>query len=279
MSKGNAHLGELKSIRPSANASRQARDTGIPDPMQYRSDLHVRDEGNALPTDLKQEIQDIAQRLAVGTVVVPEAGKPQEPVLGAWQDLQAIESIRRECSALQLAEVEHVLRAAITSSAHSDADIRLLLEVVAGITRSYDCALSDFMANKVYSGLLLPNLRMVEPGEDEPNSRVFNSIVLNLAESAYDHNPLGRTLLWEGACAMFAGPRQIDRRERLRKVVFSLSNMPGEGEAKLEKPWEFMLALDELNVDEDVDPAKLQERPSSNTLVGGPADTGTSAPA
>ncbi|MGF6851271.1 type III effector protein [Paraburkholderia sp. CI3] len=271
---GNVHIDGLKSIGSLPKTRQQAVDTDMPASSKSESDAQVggpvhgenaaavghvavpielSPSSSGLPADLKQEIRGVAQQLAVEAVVVMEPGDPQAPVPGVWRNLQAIASMRSSVSSMQLAEIEGDLRAAISASAHPPADTTLLRDVVSEITHPDGLSLSGFMADRVYAGLCLPNLQMVESGEEEPNSRTFNSILPNLAESAYDYNPLGRTLVWEGACALVAGPRQADRRERLRKVVFELPNIPNEGEPKLENPWDFIMAIDELRVDEDVD--------------------------
>jgi hypothetical protein len=213
---------------------------------------------SALSPGLKDRIQDVAQQLAVRCVVTPETGKPQAPVPGAWRYLQAIDSMRPKLNAAQLAEAAHDLHTAMTASAHPAVDKDLLLDVIAEITRPNGIPLNRYMADKAYAGLCLPNLKMIESGEKEPNSRTFNSALPNLAESTYDHNPLGRTLLWEGASRLFAGPHQAERRDKLRKVVFDFPNAPKTGQPKLETPWDFIMAVDELKVDEDVDLSALR---------------------
>lgn len=212
-----------------------------------------------LPRGLKDRVRDVASQLATQCAVEPEVGKPQQPVVGVWRYLQAIDSVRPNLSAIQIAEVRDDLRAAITESSHSQADKDLLLDTIDEITRPGGRSLACFMRDRAFAGLCLPNLRMTEEGEAEPNSRTFNSILPSLAESAFDHNPMGRTLLWEGACRLFAGSQESKRRERLRKVVFEFPNVTEIDQPKLETPWDFIMAVDELGVDEQVDLRALQQ--------------------
>jgi hypothetical protein len=213
---------------------------------------------DSLPPGLATRVRDVAQQLAVRCAVSPEIGKPQQPVAAAWRYLQAIDAIRPKLSNEQVAEVRNELRAALAQSDHSRPDADLLLSVIVEITRPSGQTLAHFMRERAFTGLCLPNLKMTEEGEEEPNPRTFNSVLPNLAESTFDHNPLGRTLLWEGACWLFAGPHETQRREKLRKVVFEFPNVTKEGQARLETPWEFIMAVDELKVDEEVDLRALQ---------------------
>lgn len=215
---------------------------------------------DGLPSGLKARVRDVAEQLAVRCAVSPKAGEPQQSVTHAWAYLQAIETVCSTLGAEQIAEVGDELRTALARSGHSQMDKDLLLNLVDEMTRPSGRTLAQFTSERAFTGLCLPNLRMTEEGEKEPNSRTFNSILPSLAESTFDHDPLGRTLLWEGACQLFSGPQQPQRREKLRKVVFEFPNVAKEGQSRLETPWEFIMAVDELQVDEAVDLQRLQQR-------------------
>ena len=212
-----------------------------------------------LSPELKARVRYVAQQLADPCAVFPEMGKSQQPVTGAWRYLQAIDAVRRTLSAEQVAEVRRELRATLAQSAQPQLDKDLLLNVIDEITRPGGQTLSHFMSERAFTGLCLPNLRMTEEAEEEPKPRTFNSILPNLAESTFDHNSLGRTLLWEGACRLFAGPHQAQRRQTLRKVIFELRDVTKAGRSRLETPWDFCLAVDELKVYEAVDPHTPQQ--------------------
>ncbi|PMS11951.1 type III effector protein [Trinickia caryophylli] len=215
---------------------------------------------DSLAPGLKARVRDVAEQLAVRCAVSPEVGKSQQPVAGAWRYLQAVDAVCRKLSVDQVGEVRNELRAALAQSGHSQPDRDLLQNVIDEITRPGGQTLAQFMSERAFTGLCLPNLRMTAEGQEEPDSRTFNSVLPNLAESTFDHNPMGRTLLWEGACQLFTGPHQAQRREKLRKVVFEFPNVTKEGQSRLETPWEFMMAVDQLRVDEPVDLHALEQR-------------------
>lgn len=220
---------------------------------------------NARQPDARLTIIDHAQRLVSQLAISPRPGEAQIPVPDAWHCLKAIDSMCRSLDGARLAEAERELQTALAQSSHSLKDKDLLLDVVAEITRPNGRGLHDYMAARAFTGLCLPNLQLLEKGEREPNARTFNSVLSYFAESTHDYNPLGRTLLWEGACKLFDGPRGEQRREKLRKVIFSFPNVVKEGQQKLEHSWDFMMAVDELKVDEDIDVDALKKRLDSSS--------------
>ncbi|MCY0389302.1 hypothetical protein OVY01_19325 [Robbsia sp. Bb-Pol-6] len=229
--------------------------------LEREAMLAGNDLGACLPPGLKARVRDVAEQLAVRCAVAPEAGRPQRPVDGAWTYLQAIEAICSMLGAEHIAKVGDELRTALARTGHSQMDQDLLLNLIAEMTVPGRQTLARFMGERAFAGLCLPNLKMTEEGEKEPNSRTFNSILPNLAESTFGHDPMGRTLLWEGVCQLFVdGPRYPQRREKLRRVVFEFPNITTEGQSRLETPWEFIMAVDELQVDEAFDPPMLQHR-------------------
>lgn len=228
--------------------------------LEREAELAGQRPAESLPAALRPLVRDVAQQLADQCAVSPEIGKPQQPVAGAWRYFRAIDTIRPRLSTEQLTEVRNEVRAALAQSRHSQLDLDLMHSVIDEITRPGGQALTHFMKERAFTGLCLPQLSMIEEGEKEPNSRVFNSVLPNLAESTFDHNPMGRTLLWEGASRLFAGPREAKRRDALRQVIFTFPNVTEVGQPRLETPWDFIQAVDELGLDEAVDLHALQQR-------------------
>jgi hypothetical protein len=208
-------------------------------------------------------IQDIAVQLARTAVGQGGSREPQAPVDGAWAYFQALDGLKEKLSEAQLLEARALLKGPIAASAHSIADIRLMSEVIDAATTPGGPALATFLTQTVLKGLCMNQLQtpeqMREPWEEEPNSRTFNSVLPSIAGVIYEHAPMGRTLLWEGACGLFPGASEAKRRETLKTLVFEFPPDPGEGQDRLEDTYEFTMAVDEMDIDEKYDIKALKD--------------------
>ncbi|QUP53365.1 type III effector protein [Ralstonia syzygii] len=214
-------------------------------------ELHSVDAaGASLTPRLAFRLMDVAGRIAEHCAIVPPAGAPHAPMPEAWRCLDVLASLRRKLNPAQLGLARQMLFRAVEASPHPAADKALLLDTLNAATQADGPGLGEYVAQRAYEGLCLDQLQLKADGEAEPPARTFNSILPSLAASTYDHNPLGRTLLWEGACRLFDGPSAERRRAALQTVVFSLPNVPRPGEQKLEALFEFFLAVDAMGVDE-----------------------------
>ncbi len=193
-------------------------------------------------------LMDVAIRIAEHCAVVPPAGQPQVPVPGAWRCLEVLASLRRKLNPAQLDLARQMLLGAVEASPHAPLDKALLMDTLNATTRADGPGLGEYVAQRAYESLCLDQLQLKADGEAEPPTRTFNSILPSLAASTYDHDPLGRTLLWEGACRLFDGPSADQRRATLQSIVFSLPNVPKPGEQKLEAMFEFFMAVDEMDL-------------------------------
>ncbi|AEG68632.1 hypothetical protein [Ralstonia solanacearum] len=202
--------------------------------------------GNRLAPRLTARLMDVAIRIAEHCAVAPPAGKPHTPMPEAWRCLEALASLRRKLNPAQLMLARNMLSKAAEASPHAPADKALLLDTLNTVTQADGPGLGEYVAKRAYAGLCLDRLQLKADGEAEPSARTFNSILPNLAASTYDYNPLGRTLLWEGACRLFDGPSAERRRAALQTAVFSLPNVPAPGEQPLEHIVEFILAIDDM---------------------------------
>ncbi len=208
--------------------------------------------GNSLAPRLTARLIDVAIRIAEHCAIAPPAGKPHTPMPEAWRCLEALASLRRKLNPAQLMRARDMLSKAAEASPHSPADKALLLDTLNTVTQADGPGLGEYVAKRAYAGLCLDRLQLKADGEAEPSARTFNSILPNLAASTYDYNPLGRTLLWEGACRLFDGPSAERRRAALQTVVFSLPNNPAPGEQPLGHIVEFYLAIDDMRLYEGV---------------------------
>ncbi|QCX49115.1 type III effector protein [Ralstonia pseudosolanacearum] len=206
--------------------------------------------GDSLSLRLTARLMVVAVRIAEHCAVAPPAGKPQAPMPEAWRCLEALASLRRKLNPAQLDLARQMLSLAAQASPHTPADKALLQDILKTVTQADGPGLGEYVAQRAYDGLCLGQLQLKADDEAEPPTRTFNSILPSLAASTYDYNPLGRTLLWEGACRLFAGPSAEQRREKLQAAVFSLPNVPAPGEQPLEHMSEFVLAIDGMGLDE-----------------------------
>lgn len=238
-------LKDLQEVRPAHSAK------GAP-PQVRAVGAHSGTDGSALPADVMREIDDIVHYLAVESVVAAELGKPQSPVSDVWEKLETIDSMRRKLGDAQLGALRKRLSDAIDGSSHSCEDAEVLRKVVSAITQQTGGAsLRRVMADITFDRLQLPDLDLDPTGRTVPDSRYFNSALVPLAEVAYDHDPVGRTLLWNGACRLFPG---AGRRERLRSAMFSLPKDSG-----LTSAMDFYLAVDALKLDEPVTDEMIED--------------------
>lgn len=233
---GSGDLSRLQEMSAAARASAA--------PTQFRAASgSPATDGSALPANVVGKIDDIVQHLSVRSVVAAERGKAQAPVKGTWEKLEALDAIRSTLSDVQLAALKKRLLDAIEQSSHTRVDAELLHELVSAMTeRPGGGPLPQLMAGITFERMVLPDLDLDTTGQTAPDSRYFNSALVPLAEAAYDHDPTGRTLLWQGACRLFPGP---GRAEKLQKAMFSLPKDLG-----LCSPMDFYLAVDALQVDE-----------------------------
>lgn len=203
---------------------------------------------NSLSLRLTARLMVVAVQIAEHCAVAPPAGKPQAPMPEAWRCLEALASLRRKLNPAQLDLARQILSHAVQASPHAPADKTLLKDILEAVTQADGPGLGEYVAQRAKDGLYLDQLQLKTNDEAEPPTRTFNSILPSLAASTYDYNPLGRTLLWEGACRLFAGPSAEQRREKLQAAVFSLPNVPAPGEQPLEHMIEFVLALDDMEL-------------------------------
>lgn len=106
----------------------------------------------------------------------------------------------------------------------------------------------DFLAGFAEDNLELGNFRIRGEGLEEPSSRQFDSTLPVFAGATYRFGPLGRTLMLEGARACFAGPRQAQRGDKLRDIIFALPYPPESG-PPLEYDCDRFAALLEMGFD------------------------------
>lgn len=209
-------------------------------------------------TGEKPDINEIIQQLA--TAAAPVQDEVLTPVTEAWDALLELEATALGMTHEHKSRVESMLSEALRAAAYESPDVLLLKDVIHGVLGLARFSQEEYLAGRAYEGLCLPNLRLREIDEVEPNSRTFNSVLPSFAENTYDYGALGRTLLWKGACQLFAGPSNAERSDKLRQVIFSFSNLPKPGEEKLDQPWEFVMAVDELGLDEPVDVESLRQQ-------------------
>jgi len=199
-----------------------------------------------------REIDEIVHELIVDSAVAAKPGQTQSPVSGIWDKLVALESMCERLRTVQIDALRERLLGAIGQSAHSREDADLLRQVVSALTQQADARpLHQVMADITFERMQLPELELDSTGQTVPDSRYFNSALVPLAELAYDHDPMGRTLLWKGACTLFPGP---GRAEKLDLAIFSLAKDSG-----LVSPFDFYLAVDALGLDEEVTDQMLDE--------------------
>lgn len=203
---------------------------------------------NGLSNIQMSRVRYVAQQLRGRCVVSPTPGAPQSPMPDVWRCLHAVDAVRSKLAPEQRTRVASELSESIEHSGHSEIDKRLLLGAVIELTAPEGKTLADFVKDRAFKGLFLDHLTMVDEGEIEPSARVFDSILVSLAASTFDYDPAGRTLLWEGASRLFAGPSEAERREKLRQVIFTFPNAVKEGEARLETMSDFAMALAGLDV-------------------------------
>lgn len=209
-------------------------------------------DGSALSVDVVREIDDVVRYLTVESVVAAEPGKPQSPVSDVWEKLETVDSMRRKLGDAQLDALNKRLSGAIDASSHSREDAALLRQVVSAIAQQIEGpSLSQLMAEITFERMQLPDLDLDPTGRTVPDSRYFNSALVPLAEAAYDHDPTGRTLLWNGACKLFPG---AGRQERLRSAMFSLPKDSG-----LTSAMDFYCAVDALKLDEVVTDEMIED--------------------
>jgi hypothetical protein len=55
---------------------------------------------------------------------------------------------------------------------------------------------------------------------------------------------------WEGARELFPGVSEAKRRETLKTLVFEFPRDPGEGQDRLEDTYEFIMAVDAMDIDD-----------------------------
>ncbi|WP_150686007.1 hypothetical protein [Pandoraea iniqua] len=187
------------------------------------------------------------------------------PIDGLWECLlrltQAIQRLPDE----RRAHFETKLSTMLATPPLETPDAVLLRAVIQDILGPARASLENCLAHRAHDALCLPNLQLRAPDEVEPNARTFNSVLPSFAACTYDYGPLGRTLLWCGACLLFEGPSQVTRREKLRQTIFSFPNPPQTGEAGFENIWEFVVAVDKLAIDEPVDINCMQSHQIANT--------------
>ncbi|WP_247538695.1 type III effector protein [Ralstonia pseudosolanacearum] len=205
---------------------------------------------NSLSLRLMARLMVVAVQIAEHCAVAPPAGKPQAPMPEAWRCLEALASLRRKLNPAQLDLARQILFHAVEASNHAPLDKSLLQNTLDATTQADGPGLGEYAAQRARDGLCLDQLPLKADDGAELPTRTFNSILPSLAASTYDYNPLGRTLLWEGACRLFAGPSAEQRREKLQAAVFSLPNVPAPGEQPLKHMIEFVMAIDGMGLDE-----------------------------
>ncbi|QYD71389.1 hypothetical protein KZJ38_30665 [Paraburkholderia edwinii] len=206
------------------------------------------------PRGVDEVIERLAGRASVGQ-------RKWAPDNTASSDIRQLGLAADQMTVQQKTAVESKLAEELRRKPANPLDARLLQDVVHYVLQSGSSGSPDrYLAQKAFDGLALPSLKLRETGEAEPNSRTFNSTLPSFAESTYDYGPLGRTLLWQGACQLFSGPARDERSRRLEKVIFSFPNPPEPGKPKLEGPMDFITAVDALNVYEPVDVNSLRDQ-------------------
>ncbi|AKZ25987.1 hypothetical protein [Ralstonia pseudosolanacearum] len=207
---------------------------------------HATDAG--LAPRIASRLMNVATRIAEHCAVKPSPGEPQAPIPEAWRCLEALASLRLRLHPAQLGLARQMLLGAVEASTHAPLDKALLQDILKAVTQADGPGLDEYVARRAYDGLCLGQLQLKADDEAEPPTRTFNSILPSLAASTYDYNPLGRTLLWEGACRLFDGPSAERRRAALQTAVFSLPNVPAPGKQPLDNLIEFVLAIDDMKL-------------------------------
>jgi len=186
----------------------------------------------------------IGSQLTLHASPVQVQGEIHAPVENAMQPLLELQSLCARLNAEQCAEVNEQLQTAIRASAHLPIDQKLLGEIVADVTRAPRKPLPEYLAAKTFKTLGQHKLQMKNDGEVEPSSRVYNSILPDLAGCTDDRGALCRTLLLEGASHLFEGPRQKQRRDNFKTVIFNLNVAESEDPFQ----WAAHLRLEALNL-------------------------------
>ena len=172
----------------------------------------------------------------------------------AWRDLK---SIIWNANRDQKEKFLSALSAALSAADRGTPDLQLLEEIL-----GFDgMAPAQYLAGKTFAGFCHPALELPEDGEIEPDSYAFNSILPSLAASMYDYGMLGRILLGEGACQLFAGGPWLEQRaEAFLKVIFGFPIPRSEAE-KAKQMWYFVMEVDAMGVDEPVDASGIRPLP------------------
>jgi hypothetical protein len=194
--------------------------------------------------------RDIAMdgiRHQLSTICAPAQALVWKPVPGVRETLCALARYVESATATEKATIGATLNGVLTAAtSHREKDIALLKTAIdRTIQGENPMAVLGELAE---ASLMLPDFQIRVDGQEEPSAQHFDSTLLPFASASYDHGPMGRTVMLEGARDRFAGPSEARREEKLREVIFALPNPPAAGEP-LEGMGDISQALVALGID------------------------------
>ncbi|MFK0376139.1 hypothetical protein [Pandoraea sp. NPDC090278] len=215
---------------------------------------------SAIPATHQSRTDDLAIGALASTLNLalanqPEAGDPWVPDNLAWDALTRLAAQAKPLASVEARTFVNNIRQWMTEVPQGSPDALLMDSILDNCFDGGKTPLPKYLAERAFNCLNLPRLIVLEPGEVQPNSRTFNSLLPSLAMGVHEYGPFGRTLLWHGARHMLAGPSgdaSESRVEALRKVIFSHANeahLGGAGGPTIET---FVAELDLLDSREEI---------------------------
>ncbi|VVD66925.1 hypothetical protein [Pandoraea commovens] len=215
---------------------------------------------SAIPATHQSRADDLvigalASTLNLALANRPESGDPWVPDNLAWDALSRLAALAKPLASVEARTFVNNIRQCMTGVRRDSPDDLLLDSILDNCFDGGKTPLTEHLAAKAFKCLDLPHLTVLEPGEFQPSSRTFNSLLPSLALGVHEYGPFGRTLLWHGARHMLAGlsgDASEWRVEALQKVIFSYANEAHPGEAGGPTIEAFVEELDLLDSHEDI---------------------------
>ncbi|VVD66949.1 hypothetical protein PAQ31011_00395 [Pandoraea aquatica] len=217
----------------------------------------------AFPTNIVA-IRDSADDVAIKTLSItlkdaiearPSPGEPWTPHDAAWNALTELDRRAKPLAPTETRNFADSIRQWLNEVPRFSPDVLLLDRILDNALGNTQRPLKQYLGEKAFESLELPRLNVLEPGEVEPNSRTFDSVLPSLALGVHEYGPFGRTLLWHGARHLLAGPSgdaSESRVEALQKVMFSFPNKSHLGDSEVPTIQEFVAELDLLDSREGI---------------------------